>query len=272
MGHAFPVEPCAATVAIISDGQIAFTGGPFSSLPGNSQSNLWNYLTASAADSPDDACSCLLKELRHGGASGADENLRHRFRQVVPFRDSGWYSDDDTNRLMDHLVLHWQAATDCGYLPQSHLPSFYRGLFAVARLAQQLSPGTDPLLEGLQEARLLESVTRMRELLSVQRFGDRVDRYAALMMAMPQRLDQMLTLTSDGNARIKLHVPETTSHQRQKNSAAVMTAMLLLLAAIAFALPRVTSALVGDEWAGRINTFVFVACGALLLIVVGRTR
>ena len=272
MGHIFPVEPGAANIAVISDKQVAFTGGVFSSLPGDTQSNLWNYLIASAADSPDQACSCLLKEVRAGGPPGSDEDLRHRFRQVVPFRDTGWYTDDNKNHLIEHLVVHWQAATDCGYVAQLHLASFYRGLFAVTRAAQQLSPETDPLLEGLQEARLLESVARMREMLSLQRLGDHADRYAALLMGMPQRLDQALTLASEGTVRVKLHVPEKLSQQRQKNSTAVMTAMLLLLAAIAFALPRVTSSFVGSDWAGRINAVVFIAGGALLLFAMGRTR
>jgi hypothetical protein len=92
------------------------------------------------------------------------------------------------------------------------------------------------------------------------------------MMAMPQRLDQVLTLASEGSARVKLHVPETPSHQRQKNSTAITTAMVLLLAAVAFALPRVTSSFLGTDWAGKINAVAFVACGALLLLAVGRTR
>jgi predicted unusual protein kinase regulating ubiquinone biosynthesis (AarF/ABC1/UbiB family) len=241
MGHTYPVEPCRANVTLISDKQIAFTGGVFSSLPGESQSNLWSYLIASGGDNPDHACSCLLREVRPDGPPGANEDLRHRIRQVVPFRDSGWYSDDDANHLIEHLVVHWQAATDCGYVPLPHLSAFCRGLFAITRVAQQLSPETDPLLEGLQEARLLESVARMREMLSLQRLGDQLDRYAALMMAAPQRLDQMLTLASEGSPRIKLHVPETSSHQRRKNSTAITTAMLLLFAAVAllcFALGR----------------------------------
>jgi ubiquinone biosynthesis protein len=271
-GHTFPVEPSLANIALISNKQIAFTGGAFSSLPGESQTNLWNYLIAAAGDSPDQACSCLLREVRVGGPLGADEDLRHRFRQVVPFRDSGWYSDDNLNHLIEHLVVHWQAATDCGYVPHSHVPSFYRGLFTIARVAQQLSPRTEPLLEGLQEARLLESVARMRQMFSLQHVGDQVDRYTALMMAVPQKLDDALTLAAAGSARVKLHVPETASRRQQKNSTAVMTAMLLLLAAVAFALPRVTSSFVGNEWAGRINAVAFVACGALLLLAASRMR
>jgi ubiquinone biosynthesis protein len=272
LGHVFPVEPSAANVAVISDRQIAFTGGVFSSLPAESQSNFWKYLIASAGESPDQACSYFLKELRRDGASGDDEDLRHRFRQVVPFRDSGWYNDDDRNHLIEHLVVHWLAATGFGYFPSPQLSAFARGLFAITRLAQQLSPETDPLMEGLQEARLLESTARMREMLNLQHLGDHVDRYAAMMIAMPQRLDQMLTLTSEGSPRLKLHVHETASHRRAKNSVAVTTALLLLLAAVAFALPRVTSVFAESEWAGRINAVAFVACGALLLLAASRAR
>lgn len=272
LGHIFPVDPCLANVAVISDRQVAFTGGVFSSLPAESQSNFWNYLIASAGDSPDQACSYFLREMWREGASGNDEDLRHRFRQVVPFRDSGWYSDDDKNRLVAHLVVHWQAATECGYVPSPRMAGFCRGLFAISRIAQQLSPETDPLLEGLQEARLLESAARVREMLSLQRLGDHVDRYAAMMMAMPQRFDEMLTLAPEGGTRLKLHVSETASQRQQKNSVAVMAAMLLLLNAVAFALPRVTNVLVGGDWAGRINAIAFIACGALLLLAAGRTR
>jgi hypothetical protein len=272
MGHIFPVEPCLSDVAVISDRQIAFTGGVFSSLPGDSQSNLWNYLIAAAGDSPDQACSWLLREVRGGAIAGADEELRHRFRQVVPFRDSGWYTNEDKNYLIEHLVVHWQAAINCGYVPQLHLPSFCRGLFAITRLAQQLSTDTDPLLEGLQESRLLESVARMREMFSLQHLGDHADKYTGLMMAMPQKLDQMLMLVSEGNARLKLHVPETASHRRGKNSSAIVTAMLLLVAAVAFVLPRLTSSFIGSDGAGRVNAVAFIACAALLLSAAGRTR
>jgi predicted unusual protein kinase regulating ubiquinone biosynthesis (AarF/ABC1/UbiB family) len=272
LGHVFPVEPGHENIVVISDKQIAFTGGYYSSLPSESQSNFWSYLIASAGDSPDQACSYLLREMKRDGASGADEDLRHRFRQIVPFRDSGWYSDDDRNHLVEHLVVHWQAATECGYQQSTQMSSFCRGLFAIARLAQQLSPDTDPLLEGLQEARLLESAARVREMLNLQHLGDQVDKYAALMMALPQRLDQMLTLTSEGSPRLKLRLPETASQRRQKNSMAVTAAILLLLAAVTFALPRVTSVFAGSSWAEKINAVAFVACGALLLLAASRTR
>ena len=273
LGHVFPVEPHPANVVVLSDKRIAFTGGLFSSLPAESQTNLWNYLIAATAENPDIACSCLLREVRRAGPTGSDENLRHRFRQVVPFRDSEWYRDEDhINHLIEHLVVHWRAAGECGYVPLPHLPSFYRGLFAVTRSAQQLFPERDPLREGLQDARLLASLAQVREMMSMRQLGDHMDKYAALVMGMPQRFDEMLTLASEGGARLKLRVPETTSHQRQKNSSAVTSALLLLLAATALVLPHVTASLVAEEWANRVNALVFIFVGVMLLHVVGRVR
>jgi ubiquinone biosynthesis protein len=79
MGHIFPVEAGAANIAVISDKQVAFTGGAFSSLPGDSQANLWNYLIASAGDNPDHACSCLLNEMRAYGPSAASLSTGRAF-------------------------------------------------------------------------------------------------------------------------------------------------------------------------------------------------
>jgi ubiquinone biosynthesis protein len=269
LGQTFPVEPQAAGLVVISDRQIAFTGGPFASLHAEAQKNLWNYLIATSAEKPDRACSCLLGELRREGRAG--EDLRHRFRQVVPFRDSGWHQDDGANQLAEHLVVHWRAAAGCGYVPQPHLPAFYRGLFAITSAAQQLSPESDPLLEGLQDARLQESLSRVREMMSLHQLGEQADRYAALMVAMPTRLDEMLSLASNGGPRLKIHAPEADSGRRRRNSTAAVTALLLLLAGVVMLLPRATAALASEVWASRINTLVFILLGAMLLRAAGRT-
>lgn len=273
LGRVFPAELSPANVVVLSDKQIVFTGGLFAALPAESQSKLWDYLIAAAADEPDRARSCLLGELRLEGAPGGEEDLRHRFRQVVPFRDSEWHRDgDDLNRLAEHLVVHWRAAAECGYIPRPHLPSFYRGLFAVAGLAQRLSPEGDPLLEGLQDARLLAGLRQMRQLISPQRLGDHFDKYAAMMTGLPQRFDDMLTLASGSGPRVKLHMPEAASRRRRKNSAAAFAALLLIFAAAVLLLPRVTAALVVKEWADRVNAAAFIACGAVLLRAAVGTR
>lgn len=272
LGRVFPIEPHASQIIILSDKQIAFAGGPYASLPGETQTNLWEYLIATAAENPDRACTCLLRELKPPVSANADENLRHRFRQIVPFRDSEWYRDSDVNHMAEDLIVHWRAANECGHKPHAHLPPFYRGLFSITNAAQSLSPENDPLIEGLQDVRLLSSFARMREMLTHKQLSDYADRYAAMLIAMPQRLDEMLTIASEGGARVKLNVPETTSHRRRENSSAKTTALILLLAAVALALPRITSTLFIAEWAERINALAFVMCGALLIGAASRGR
>jgi hypothetical protein len=176
------------------------------------------------------------------------------------------------NRLAERLVVHWRAAAECGYVPRPHLPSFYRGLFAVARSAQRLSPGSDPLLEGLQDARLLAGLAQARELMSLRGVGEQFDRYAAMMMVLPQRLDEMLTLASEGGPRVKIHLPQEAERGRRRNSSAVFVSTLLALAAAALVLPQLTAALVPEAWAGRVNALLFVVCGAALLRAAVSTR
>ena len=153
-----------------------------------------------------------------------------------------------------------------------------RWLRRVARQADVDSPlvlcaldgGADPLLEGLQDARLVAGLAQVREMMSLQHLGDHLDRYAAMMVGLPQMLDDMLTLGSEGGARVKLHVPEAASHRRRNNSSSVTTALLLAFAAITLLLPHVTASLAAGAWADRINAVAFVLAGAVLLHAVSR--
>src|SRR5205814_1870731 len=163
--------------------------------------NLWNYLLAAANENSDKACSCLLKELRKEGT--ARENLQERFRQAMPFRDGGWNASSDNQSLAELLFEHWRFASECGYLPLMHLPAFFRGLFSVADSARRLTPKVDALMEGLRDVRLLAGIAEFREMISPQQFTDQMEKYAALMMYLPQSFDEALTLASEGRARLK---------------------------------------------------------------------
>lgn len=270
LGSVFPVEPNPRNILVLSDKQIAFTGGVFASLPSGSQSNLWDYLMAAAKENPDRACSSLLKEVTRESRALSEDDLRHRFRQLVPFRDSDWYRDGNTNHLAEHLFTHWRLASACGYLPQTHLPSFYRGLFTIAETAEQLFPGSDPLFEGLQDARMLASLAQFREMMSLHQLGEQADKYAAMLMELPQKMDEVLRLASSGNPRIKLHVPEADHQRQQRNSTTLMTAMLFLLASVALLLPLVTTRLAGGVWATRLSAIIFLLLGAMMLTALSR--
>ncbi|MCA1636451.1 MAG: hypothetical protein LC802_22870, partial [Acidobacteria bacterium] len=176
LGRAFPVEPRPEDILILPGRQIAFTGGLFAGLAADPQANLWDYLIAAAGENTDLACACLLKEMRASEQVPDEERLRHSFRQVVPFRDSQWRGSGDEYHLAEHLFVQWRLASECGYVPLPHLPSFYRGLFLITDAAQRLAPDSDPLAEGLQDVRLLASLSQWREMMTRSQLGEQFDK------------------------------------------------------------------------------------------------
>jgi len=122
----------------------------------------------------------------------------------------------------------------------------------------------------LQDARLLASLSRVRGMMTLQEMGNQLDRYAAMMMVMPGRLDEMLTLGEEGGPRLKLRVAEKPSDRGQKNSSAVTTALLLVLASVALLLPSVTRSVLTREWADRVDAVVFILVGVMVLRAVSR--
>src|SRR5262249_50995723 len=152
-----------------------------------------------------------------------------------------------------------------------HLPSFYRGLFTTTEIARRLAPGCDALGEAIQDLRLIASLTQFREMAGGRQFPGLMDKYAALLMELPDRIDKAPTLVADGSARLRLHVPETAEHRRQKNSLAIGIALLAVLAAVGLLSHHVASA-AGGTWAGKLDTFLFVLFGAMLLWAVSRIR
>jgi predicted unusual protein kinase regulating ubiquinone biosynthesis (AarF/ABC1/UbiB family) len=106
MGLSFPVAPCAENILVLPTRQIAFTGGLCSSLPSTAQARIYNYLVAIATEDTDRACSCLLKETNKEKGACSEDDLLHRFRQVVPFRDGGWSTKGTATAL----------SSDCSYI------------------------------------------------------------------------------------------------------------------------------------------------------------
>ena len=270
LGHTFPVEPRPENIRLLPDKRISFTGGVFSSLPPEPQQNLWDYLIAVSTEHPDRACSYLLKEIRKEGAAVSDNELRQRFRQIVPFRDGIWKGVGGDADLSEYLFVQWRLANECGYLPQAHLPSFFRGLFTTAEVARRLAPDYAAVTEALRDVRMIANLTELREMMSLRQLGDQLDRYAVMMTELPQRLDEALTLASGGNAQLKVHLSEHDIQRRRKNRSAVVTALLLVLAAVALLSHNLTVST--GPWSGRISAIVFVAVSALLLRVAGSSR
>ena len=265
LGSWFPVDLYPENIVVLPNKQITFTGGEFARLPSDTKKNLWHYLIATSTEDPDKACSCLLGEMMQEGRLFDEEELRHRFREIVPFRDGGWSTDGDSRGLAEHLFVHWKLVSKRRLRPQRHLLAFYRGLFQTAAHGQRLAPFSDPLLAGLQEVRMIEMLAQFRDVLGLSQLTDNLDRYVVMMMGLPQKLDEVLSYAAESGARLKLQGTEVAGHRRQKNSSAVMIALLLVLGAFALLSHHLTLSGVAGVWFERVSAIVFVLLGALLL-------
>jgi ubiquinone biosynthesis protein len=272
LGSWFPAELHPKKIVVLPNRQIAFTGGEFARLSSDAKKNLWQYLIATSTEDPDKACSCLLEEMMQEGRLFDEEELRHRFRGIVPFRDGGWSTSGDSRSLAEHLFIHWKLASERGLRPQRHLLAFYRGLFQTMAHARRLTPHTDPLLDGLQEVRTTEILAQFRDMVRLSQLSDNLDRYAAMMMGMPQKLDEVLTLMAESSARVRLQGSGESGHRRQQDSSAVVMALLLALAAVVLLSHHVAASAAGGLWLERITALAFVLLGALLLRAISRLK
>ena len=270
LGRVFPVEPRAENIAILSNGQIAFANGPFATLPPEAQGNLWKYLIAVSNENADLACSCLLREMERESWPANEQELRSRFRQVVPFRDGGWSDGHTGLGVAEHMFVEWRLASERGWIPNDHLPSFYRGLFTISEVARRICPGGDPLADGLREVRLISGLALFRQMIDRRQLEQQMEKYAAIMIDLPQRLDEMLTLAASGSARLKLQIPDSGKHRRQENSATVATALTLVFLAVLLLSHHVASSVAAGARVERIGAIVSVFLGAMLLRAISR--
>ena len=265
LGGLFPVELAARDVSVLPGGQLVLAGGDFDTLPAESRTNLWGYLIAAAREDPRLACSHLVKELS-GGEAADPEELWRRFRQAAPFHVGGW---GDGDGLAERLAAHWRLAGEAGYVSRGAVPSFYRGLLAAAGLARRLAPDRDALAEALLDVRLVAGMEKLRSMFGPDQLGEQVGRYASLVMDFPQRLDEVLTLAAEGDARVRLRMPETERPRGRENSSTRVVVLLLVLAAFVLWAQHPVVRL-GGAWADAFKAFGFVALGALVLRAASR--
>jgi len=260
----FPVGAAPPDVLVQPDGQLAFRG-VYGSLSSDSKKTLWNYLVAASAGDPDTACAYLFKEMEKDPGSVRESDLRHRFRQVVPFRDCELEGGGSRNLLAAHLWVHVRVARAHGCRLPLPLARFYRGLFLVHDAGIQLAPGEDSLRDGLENVRATAALTQLRDLVSLDNLNQNLEKFAPLLLDLPRKMDEVLTLVAEGSARMHLKVRESAERRGQKNATATLVSLLLVLAGSALLAHHY--GLLGFEggWAGTIGFAVCVAAGALLL-------
>jgi len=267
LGSLFPVGLSPEDVSVMPGGPLVLTGGDFDAIPAEARTNLWGYLVAASSDDTKTACSYLVKELSSSDGAVDSKELCKRFRQAVPFRDGGW---GDGDSLAGQLSAHWKLTAECGYLSRPALSSFNRGLFMAAGLAQRLSPERDALMEAVQDVRLTAGMERLRAMISPDQLGDHLSRYASLAVDFPQRLDEVLTLAAEGDAGVRLKMPEMAGRRSRENSSTKVAALLLVLAAFVLWAQHPGSSLAG-AWGDGVKAFIFIALGALVLRAASRS-
>ena len=265
LGRAFPVTPMASHIEIFSSRQVAFTGGSFASLPSDAKTHLWDYLISALNEDPDRACACLMQEMNKQKGVGNEDELRHQFRQLEPFRDSGWSGGGRGGHLSEVLFLHWRLASRQGYRPHSHLVCFYRGLFLIVATARRLSPASDSLREGLEQLRLIQTLKQFEEIISPYQLGSYLERYAAMMTELPQKLDAALTLAAEGNLRLKVQEGGKGERRRQKDALAIAIALMLFLGAVAVLSRHLAASGVAGLWVESASAILVVIIGVMLL-------
>jgi ubiquinone biosynthesis protein len=259
-GSVFPFDFRDGDLQILADHRIAWSGEAFAALPPGARESLWEYLLAAAAQDPERVCAALTREMDGGPADGLGR-LLNRLRQVVPFRDGGWGARDD---LAGYLFLHWRCAAAEGYRPRPHLIAFYRGLAQLAAQSRRLAPESDALREGLERARLAAGLGDVMRLLDREEMKQILGTYAATMLAMPQRLNEALTLAAEGRVTVKLEMVDPPEERRRKNSFTAALAILLAMAAVILLAQYLASAGGLGSWVERLGAVLLGVLGVLL--------
>ena len=119
--------------------------------------------------------------------------------------------------------------------------------------------------------RTIVMLEQFQEMLELHALGDRFDKYSAMMMELPQKFDQTLTLMAESQARSPLQGTRSAQHYGQQNSSAVVIALLLTLVAVVLLSHHLAASAIGGVWV-RVSATAFVILGALLLWVASRAR
>lgn len=263
----FPRHPRAENIWILSDRKIVFAGGDSQALPGPSQANLLQHLIASTKRDPLASCRHLCKELEPpaGSDEGQRPDLEHWFRQIAPFRDGGWDLHSNGDSTSEYLFAQWRLARKHGFRARRHLVPFFQGLFQVAWLARRLAPQRDSLREALDDLRVSLEMNRFNDLVSTESLTQNFDRYAAMMMELPQKLDDVLNRAAQGKSFIKVDWKESESERRRRNSWHSVAALLLVLVSVVLLHNQMDLQGEAAVWMGRVVTGLFVLIGVLLL-------
>ncbi len=248
---------------VVTEDRLLLTSAAFEPHPSAARAHFAGYVGAVAADDPDGAASWLLEGAE--ASARVEAQLRRMLRQAVPFRDGEWSGDD---RLAEHMLVQWRVARNAGWTVSSHHQHLFNGLQAVAHIAERLAPNSDTLLGAFEDERLRIGVGQAGHLLDPQHLAITIERAIQEIVELPQKLDDVLTMASEGHLRLKLQVPEADETEHVRNRTVLLVTTLVAFAALASVLRHLVPALgVGAE---RVGAVVLLIVGGWLLVAAAR--
>jgi len=250
---------------IVGEDRLVLVGGAFEPHTSTARAQFISYLNAVAADDPDAASAWILDNAVADAPDGREETVRRRLRQAVPFRDGEWSGDD---RLAEQILVQWRMAHQAEWPLALHHLHVFRGLYATASLATQLAPQEDALAAALQEERVQMGVAEARRMGDPAMLASTVDRLLMEMIHLPQRLDDVLTMASEGKLRVKLHVPDGDGSRQTRNRTVLLVALLMASIGVVSVARQLAPALgAGVE---RLGAIALLAVGGWLLVMSAR--
>jgi len=250
---------------VVEEDRLVLIGGAFEPHTSAGRAGFLGYLNAVAADDPDAAATWILDSSPADADSAREEALRRRLRQAVPFRDGEWSGED---RLAEQLLVQWRMARQADWPLSSNRLHVYRGLQAVARLTTELAPDDDALAAALQDERLQMGLAEARRLGDPSAVAASLDRLLQEMVQLPQRLDDVLTLASEGKLRVKLRVPDGDGARHTRNRTVLLIAVLVTLTGLASLVRQFAPAF--GPGAERLGAVAFLLLGGWLLVIAAR--
>lgn len=264
-GSVYPIALHPTEILILNTHQIAFTGGQFATLPASTKENVRNYLLACDSPDPDRAYACLAQEMEEADRAQAEQGLRNRFRQIVPFRDGPWSQTGSGDTLAEHLFVHWRLSREHGYHVRVHMRDFYRGVLTVSRQTQRLVPGRDTLKEGLQDLRYTVGMSEIRDMMDVQVWRDTANAYAMSALHLPHLLNEAISKTPADDPR-----PSRTTEDSRRGisvSSGLIGLFSLMLVTV-FVSRHFTQTLGENAWVQNISTGTLIVIGLLAVRVI----
>jgi hypothetical protein len=207
-----PCEFKADDFSVRPDGTAELHGRAHRRLSRETRSHLGEYLRALSAGDTDAACDWLLSRVASQQTAGASEELRRRFRQIVPFRDGLWRDGLEAGDVAEHAIAQCRAAVDLGFVIPGEVGDFLRGLWACTFACRSVESGSDTLADVIQEFRGTADMTEAMNRMAPAQMFEAMNTYAMAMMALPKRVDDALAGMANGPVERPLEQRRAPTH------------------------------------------------------------